>query len=392
MMRGRLLTILVLLLLCKLAVYSNSRTDIAISPGQQETTGSAPASKAVLYIFMKSPSYTTTYLSPSIEVDGRDAGGLYDNTYFKLSVAPGKHTVKGTIGRRVSNVVLDIASGETHYLRISPKFSRLELIEVSKEEASPAISKGVYIESGLTAGVASPTCVLLRAEAEAPSAAGNLQAPTPASGSAGPKLTNEVSQASGDIVDLLEQKKIEVQNLGDGIQHLVVRLHRLVATPIEVRIPVGTYFISPSHSVQDMITTRTATVQLSDDRWQNATVSVACANRMLPEPGSGDTFTVARASKREELDRLMPLLAAAEASDPVRQAAVWIVTDNANYSDLGELKSRSSRLIDEDAAARAILLCECAGIKITQKAIWGDHIAIWQRVTDPRLKAWLTRP
>ena len=383
MMRTPVLSILALLLLFNAAVYPKPRTGIAAALGQQGATGSAS-----LYIFMKAPNN----LCPTVEIDGIDAGCLYNNTYFKLSVSPGKHTVKGTIGRRVSNVVIDVVAGETHYLRISPKFSQLELVEVSKEEASRTISKGVYLESGLTAGVASPTCLLLRAEAQASSPAGNLQTPVSASGSVGSRSNSEVSQASGDIVDLLEQKQIEVQTSGNGIQHVVVRLHRLVATPIDVRIPVGTYFIAPNKSVQDMITTRTATVQLPDDRWQNATVSVACANRMLPEPGSGDTFTVARASKREELDRLMPLLAAAEASDPVRQAAVWIVTDNANYTDLGGLKSHSSRLIDEDAAARAILLCECAGIKVMQKAIWGDHIAIWERLTDSRLKAWLTRP
>ena len=78
----------------------------------------------------------------------------------------------------------------------------------------------------------------------------------------------------------------------------------------------------------------------------------------------------------------------------VRQAAVWIVTDNASYSDLATLVMSSdgsggTRVINEYEAARAMQLCDQANIDITRKAIWKDKLTILHGLHDASLKGWL---
>ncbi len=199
---------------------------------------------------------------------------------------------------------------------------------------------------------------------------------------------------TGNIVDLVQQKKIEVTSSGDGIESVTVRIHRLVPERVSVQIPVGTYFVSANESAQNMITTKATTVRVSNDEWQEVSTSVACTNRPKDAPDSSDSFTVERAPNQQELASLMPVLDAAGVTYAVRQAAVWIVTDNADYSDLGELIESTngfdgSRVINEPEAAQAMMLCDRAGIDITHKAIWGDRNEILPNVTDPEVKSWL---
>jgi hypothetical protein len=90
----------------------------------------------------------------------------------------------------------------------------------------------------------------------------------------------------------------------------------------------------------------------------------------------------------------MPVLERARLDFALRQAAVWIVTVNAGYDDLGRIKfviENFPRVIDERAAARAMRLCDEAGIDITRKAIWKDRQQIIAGLEDSDLKAWLNQ-
>jgi hypothetical protein len=199
-----------------------------------------------------------------------------------------------------------------------------------------------------------------------------------------------------DVVDLLQERKIEIRTEGSGIQRVAVQIRRLVPYPITVRIPVGSYFVSFRRSAQNMVATEERRHRLTTEGWQHVSVPAACANRPRSIPGSGDTFTVQRSPQQQELARLMPFLDKAGASYPVRQAAVWIVTDDASYSDLGILVSRPSsqvyggtRTIKEVEAARAMKICHEAGLDLTNKRIWSDRQEIAQALTDADLKRWL---
>jgi hypothetical protein len=200
-----------------------------------------------------------------------------------------------------------------------------------------------------------------------------------------------------DIVDLLEEKKIAIQTHGSGIQSVDVRMRKLVPYPITVRIPVGSYFVSSRRSAQNMITTAESQVRLTGDEWRQVSVSAACANRPKRIPGSRDTFTVQRSPHQDELAQLMLVLDKAGVRYATRQAAVWIVTDNASYSDLGTLVSPpafatfgGTRTIKEGETAHAMKICAEAGIDITSKRIWNDRQKILHLgLADGVLKNWL---
>lgn len=199
-----------------------------------------------------------------------------------------------------------------------------------------------------------------------------------------------------DIVDLLAEKKVKIQAQGSGIQRVSVRVRRLVPYPLAIRIPVGTYFVSARRSAQNMVTTAESKARLTTDDWLDISVPAACANRPRDIPGSGDSFTVQRSPHQKELAKLMPVLGRAGVGYATRQAAVWIVTDNASYSELGILVSRpqfqpfgGTRTINEDEAARAMQICDEAGIDVTRKRIWNARKQILQRLKDGKLKKWL---
>jgi hypothetical protein len=200
-----------------------------------------------------------------------------------------------------------------------------------------------------------------------------------------------------DMVDLISEKKIEVETHGSGIQNVNLRIRKLVPYPLTVRIPVGTFFVSANAEAQNMVTTGESTVQLADGDWQEASAETACANRPKDIPGGEDTFGVQRSPHQAELTRLMPVLEKAGVDYAIRQAAVWIVTDDADYSDLGILVESytgfgGSRVIGESQAARAMKICAEAGIDITQKAIWQDREQIQEGLDkQDALRAWLEK-
>lgn len=199
-----------------------------------------------------------------------------------------------------------------------------------------------------------------------------------------------------DIVELLNEKKIEVETTGSGIQRVSLKVRRMVQYPLKLRVPVGTYFVSRKSSSQNMVTTASNEQTLANENWFSLSVSAACANRSRDIPGRSDSFTIQRSPHQDELAKLIPVLDKARVPYAIRQAAVWIVTDNADYGDLGilvvsqfGLPFGGTRKIKEYETAKAMKICEEAGIDITRKAIWWDRRAIISGLEDEALKTWL---
>lgn len=204
----------------------------------------------------------------------------------------------------------------------------------------------------------------------------------------------QTATGAKDIVDLLQQKKIEVKTQGSGIQEVDVDIRRKGDAPVTVKIPVGTFFVSGNKSSQNMVTTSEAEVTLNDGGWHTISATVACANRPRHIPGEKDRFTIQRAPNQKELAKLMPELDKANVSYETRQAAVWIVTDNADYDDMGILQSSRNgvpqgRVITESDAAEAMKICDEAGLGISGKAIWGDRSRILKGIQEGETKQWL---
>jgi hypothetical protein len=197
-----------------------------------------------------------------------------------------------------------------------------------------------------------------------------------------------------DIVDLLREKKVEAKVQGGGIESVSVSLRRRVPYAITARIPVGTYFVSANSSAQNMVATAESRVRLDSDDWLEVSPEAACANRPLDIPTGEDSFSIRRSPHQAELARLMPVLEKAGVDVETRQAAVWIITDDADYDDLGTLVASQfgfggSRVINELETARAMKICEEANINIRSKRIWSDRQMILAGLQDEELKKWL---
>lgn len=203
-----------------------------------------------------------------------------------------------------------------------------------------------------------------------------------------------------DLVDLIAQRKVEVQIAGAGIREVTIRLHQIAtqSQPIQVVIPVGTFFVANNRASQNMVSISLRSTELASNSWITLTVPAACANKPKNVPNQEDRFSVTRAPRQAELVIAVKALDAAHASYPIIQAAVWIITDNATYDGMGILVRRSvsappgsgNRVIDADDAARAMKILAESGVNIRQKAIWRqDRARLAQSVTDKPLADWL---
>jgi hypothetical protein len=140
-----------------------------------------------------------------------------------------------------------------------------------------------------------------------------------------------------------------------------------------------------------MVATGEKKAYLTTDKWQNISMPAACANRPKDIPGDDDSFSIQRSPNQEELVLLMPVLNKSGAGTTTKQAAVWIITDNADYDDLGILVSDPGnvRAIGPESTARAMKICAEAGIDITLKKIWEDRKIILSGLPEGELKNWL---
>jgi hypothetical protein len=199
------------------------------------------------------------------------------------------------------------------------------------------------------------------------------------------------------IADLVQQEAIEIEASGSGIRSVRLRARRASDRPLRVVVPVGTFFTT-SGSAQNMVSTDRRTFDLDGDEWVTISVPAACANQSARIPNGGDQFGVRESSNQEDLTRLMRVLESKSVGFETRQAAVWIVTDNATYGEMGTLVWQAfpgalggSRAIGVRQAVEAMRLCEEAGIDPTSKAIWRSKDRFLEELgpTDSELRSWL---
>lgn len=205
-----------------------------------------------------------------------------------------------------------------------------------------------------------------------------------------PKVSFDARKGEHDLIDLIENKIVEVEIKGSDITNVNIRLRRLVSYPVKIKVPVGSFFVSANTSKQNMVGTAERKITLNTDSWTNLSIPAACANRPRGIPGSNDSFSVIRSPHQAELSQLMPALVKAGANTLTKQAAVWIITDNANYADLGILQVNGyARAIGVTETARAMQICTNAGIDIKSKRIWKDKDYLIENLSDGALRNWL---
>jgi hypothetical protein len=198
-------------------------------------------------------------------------------------------------------------------------------------------------------------------------------------------LTGQVDPTR-DIYEAARDHKIDIEVRGDGIERINGKVSRRPGSgPMIVRIPPGTLFEAGSGGVQNMVVTEGTSVDLTTSTGATFTAAVACSDLHLSVPGEDDRFRVARLPARKaEVVKFFPVAERAGASYETKQAGIWIVTDDANYEDLGILVGGffggGPRAINEDEAANAMMLLEKSGIDVTSRSIWNDRLSVCESV------------
>jgi hypothetical protein len=202
-----------------------------------------------------------------------------------------------------------------------------------------------------------------------------------------------------DIVDLIQQRQVEIRVQGNRITNVVLSVRRLTPNPLTVFIPAGTYFATSNKAVQNMISVADRDIEVTSGNWQQVDVPVACTNMLRKIPGKKDALSVQRLSQQSELAMLMPVLARAQVRDAIRQAAIWIVTDNADDKSLYSLKevfhkegcvSMGQSSIGTPEIVRAMRIVDAAGIDITKKHVWNSSAYLGSLSNDDEdLRNWL---
>lgn len=199
-------------------------------------------------------------------------------------------------------------------------------------------------------------------------------------------------QVQGRLMNLVEAGQIEVRSAGQSIDQLQLELRSQINADVVVEIPAGTFFLARSGGVQNMVVRHTRSVYLTDNAWVSTLLEAACASIHLDVPGAEHAFRILAQPNEADIAQLMPVLDATQPPYAVEQAAIWIVSDDANYDDLGTLVGgwiTMSRLIHENETVRAMQLLDQAGIDLTLYRIWRDRNRLLEGVTEPTLREWL---
>mgnify|MGYP001163407982 FL=1 len=201
---------------------------------------------------------------------------------------------------------------------------------------------------------------------------------------------------AGLLDELTRARHIDLEVTGNGIQSATVRIRNKTGLPAFALAPVGTLFLSGSAAVQNMVSTQSVAIDLNDSDWQTVEVPVACANRTRAVPDASKSLTAQTLSRDDGLTRAAQAVSSLTTSFSVRQAAIWIVSDNATFAELGLLVSSTradgrdaTRVISEAQAAEALRLLHEAGISTRGRHIWQDRARIAAAITDPSLSDWL---
>lgn len=198
-----------------------------------------------------------------------------------------------------------------------------------------------------------------------------------------------------DMFDLVAAGQLAINATGSNIQQVSLQVLNLSDERLRFLVPGGTFFASTDPAAQSMIATGGAQ-EFDIQPHQAITVSVeaACANLPLDVPNWETSFAIAPAPPRPELAAVARRLG--NENYDVRQAAIWIISDNANHDDLGALVTGGSygnlggvRVIDPEDAVRAMRIIADAGVDIRGRRIWRDRAALLEATTDGELRRWL---
>ncbi len=209
--------------------------------------------------------------------------------------------------------------------------------------------------------------------------------------------------ASGSVVELseaIDRGLVKASFAGKDIEGLVVTVQRLEKADVEIELHPGSMFLASGGRVQDMVLLEHVKFKLSTDSPFTITVRVACAKLHRAIPGGKDVFSFRPKSDKPELALVAKAVAGQDLDFAVVQAAVWIVTDDPHYNDLGVLKKtlsglpanpNSDRLIGANETVMALKLLDEVGVDVSRKGIWFNRDWLARNTSKSELKEWFNK-
>lgn len=197
---------------------------------------------------------------------------------------------------------------------------------------------------------------------------------------------------------LRASQKIELIAPGLENRKIGVRVRRGGISPLTVRIPAGTSFVSDEDSQSSLVAVEDSAVRLSTQEWYSITVSVACLSAACPKSDVGRDRFVIQSNPDVPLDsRLIEVINHSDLAYSAKQAMVWIAMEDLTYDSLsstallGGDSSAQDGHVDRHAALVAMRAYDSAGFDITQTNIWKDRDRLSGNEKDEDLKQWAKR-
>jgi hypothetical protein len=198
-----------------------------------------------------------------------------------------------------------------------------------------------------------------------------------------------------NMFDLVDGGLLAISATGSNIREVSLSVLNLSNERLRFHVPAGAFFASTDPAAQSMIATGGAQeFDLMPHQAITVSVQAACANLPLHIPNWQTDFTISRTPPRPELARVAAHLG--NESYDVRQATIWIISDNADYGDLGILVTGASygnaggvRVIDPEDAVRAMQIVNAAGVDIRDRRIWRNRAMLLEATTDGDPRRWL---
>ena len=152
-----------------------------------------------------------------------------------------------------------------------------------------------------------------------------------------------------DVFDLIENGDLRITIKCDHIDHGTVTLWNFTDRLLSFIVPTGTYMNAAGGDCQNMMIVTEIVDKLYSGSHKDYSVDTCCMNIHRAIPTKKDEFSLS-VTEDETLKALVSYFR--ENSDieyDVRQAAIWIVTDSASFSDCGTLAdSAGLRIINQD--------------------------------------------
>jgi len=211
----------------------------------------------------------------------------------------------------------------------------------------------------------------------------------------GRHATEAAAAAALPVLDIVEaERRGMVEVVAEGARYGLTILVRRKSPPgLWVQIEPGIVLRSRDPSIEALVLFDSMTLNLaSRSTWRLGGHAVSASLRGRTLRGSDSLAASVRPTlPGPELRRLTSALGPTVRNDPsgvpsgAQQAAVWIVTDDASYGDLGILQrithgtlatlglQTRARAIAAADVVEALLICANAGIDIRRKDIWHDR-------------------